>query len=44
MSKIAPDDALGKIPDSLRQPLLDEYRSIVANFLEKRWSPSELSG
>lgn len=36
--------ALAAIPDGLRGPLLAEYGSIVQNFAEHRWSPSELSG
>lgn len=36
--------ALAAIPDGLREPLLAEYGSIVQNFAENRWSPSELSG
>jgi hypothetical protein len=36
--------ALASIPAGLREPLLAEYRSIVQNYLERRWSPSELSG
>ena len=36
--------ALGAIPAGLRAPLLSEYRSIVQNYAEHRWSPSELSG
>jgi hypothetical protein len=36
--------ALSAIPDGLRVPLLAEYQSIVQNFAEHRWSPSELSG
>jgi hypothetical protein len=36
--------ALNAIPDGLRIPLLAEYQSIVQNFSEHRWSPSELSG
>ena len=36
--------ALSAIPDGLRLPLLSEYQSIVQNFAEHRWSPSELSG
>lgn len=36
--------ALSAIPDGLRAPLLAEYQSIVQNFAEHRWSPSELSG
>src|SRR5262249_2507027 len=37
-------DALAAIPAGLRQPLLTEYQSIVQNYAEHRWSPSELSG
>jgi hypothetical protein len=36
--------ALSAIPAGLREPLLAEYQSIVQNFAEHRWSPSELSG
>lgn len=36
--------ALSAIPSSLRDPLLSEYRSVIQNFFEHRWSPSELSG
>jgi len=36
--------ALAAIPEGLRGPLLAEYGSIVQNFAEHRWSPSELSG
>lgn len=36
--------ALSAIPDGLRDPLLAEYQSIIQNYLEHRWSPSELSG
>jgi hypothetical protein len=32
------------IPSGLRLPLIAEYQSIVQNFLEHRWLPSELSG
>ena len=39
-----PDAALSAIPTGLREPLLSEYRSIVQNYSEHRWSPSELSG
>jgi hypothetical protein len=41
---IAASTALSAIPAGLRSPLVDEYRSIVQNFLEHRWLPSELSG
>jgi hypothetical protein len=36
--------ALSAIPAGLRSPLLAEYQSIVQNFAEHRWTPSELSG
>jgi len=36
--------ALSAIPTGLRDPLIAEYQSIVQNFLEHRWLPSELSG
>jgi hypothetical protein len=39
-----PAKALSAIPVGLRGPLLDEYREIVQNYMERRWSPSELSG
>lgn len=32
------------IPAGLREPLLAEYQSIIQNYAEHRWSPSELSG
>ncbi len=36
--------ALASVPDALRDPLLGEFVQIVQNYLERRWSPSELSG
>lgn len=36
--------ALAAIPSGLRDPLLTEYGSIVQNYAEHRWKPSELSG
>jgi hypothetical protein len=41
---IRPSQALAAIPTGLRDPLLKEYESIVQNYMERRWSPSELSG
>jgi len=35
---------LSAIPTGLREPLLAEYNSIVSNYLERKWKPSELSG
>jgi len=37
-------DTLAVIPSGLRTPLLAEYESIVQNYSEHRWLPSELSG
>lgn len=36
--------ALQGIPEGLRKPLLEEYNLILQNYMEQRWSPSELSG
>jgi hypothetical protein len=36
--------ALNTIPAGLRDPLITEFHTIVQNFLEQRWLPSELSG
>lgn len=41
---IAASAALSAIPNGLRKPLLSEYQTIVQNFMEHRWLPSELSG
>jgi hypothetical protein len=35
---------LSSIPAGLSTPLLSEYRHIVQNHMEHRWSPAELSG
>jgi hypothetical protein len=37
-------NALASLPSGLREPLLAEYNNILQNYMEKRWSPSELSG
>ncbi len=42
MSKIT--QILSSIPISHSKPLLEEYDAIVQNYMEKRWSPSEMSG
>ncbi len=34
---------LAVLPVGLREPLLEEYRSIVQNYMERRWTPAELS-
>lgn len=41
---ITPSETLKAIPENLRKPLFDEYNLILQNFMEQRWSPSELSG
>lgn len=41
---ISPAQALSAIPNGLRDPLLEEHRLIVQNYLERKWLPSELSG
>lgn len=41
---ITPSTILTQIPVALRNPLIEEYNSIVQNYMEHRWSPSELSG
>lgn len=39
-----PAHAFSDLPAGLRDPLLDEYRSIVQNYFEHKWSPAELGG
>lgn len=41
---ITTDHALAAIPDGLRRPLLEEYGTIIHNYLGRKWTPSELSG
>lgn len=41
---VTASSALSTIPPGLRTPLIAEYQSIVQNFLEHRWLPSELRG
>jgi hypothetical protein len=36
--------ALASVPAGLRDPLIQEYRLIIQNFSEARWSPASLSG
>ena len=43
MSIFDKNDLLNNIPEGLRIPLINEYNSIVQNYFEHRWSPSELS-
>lgn len=35
---------LSNIPTGLKKPLLESYQSIVTNYIEHRWEPSELNG
>ena len=37
-------EILGLIPKSLRNPLIEEYQSIVNCYSQSRWLPTELSG
>jgi hypothetical protein len=41
---ISAAQALAAIPAGLRDPLLEEHRRIIQNFMERKWLPSELSG
>jgi hypothetical protein len=36
-------DLLAVVPNGLREPLFSEFNSIIQNYLESRWRPSELS-
>jgi hypothetical protein len=42
--KIDAVSILANIPPSLRNPLMSAYSSIVVNYKEGRWEPSELNG
>lgn len=44
MSAVAFDTALSAIPEALREPLLETFSTIVRNYRESRWEPSELNG
>jgi hypothetical protein len=35
---------LATVPDALKKPLIEEYNNIIQNYLERRWTSSELSG
>ncbi|WP_440975506.1 hypothetical protein [Pseudoxanthomonas winnipegensis] len=41
---LKPEDALAKLPAGLRSELLESFNSIVRNYREGRWEPSELNG
>jgi len=36
-------NAFSTIPGGLRTPLVDEFNSIIRNYVERRWGPAELS-
>lgn len=42
MSNVA--HVLSRVPDGLRDPLIDSYKEIATNYAEGRWGPSELDG
>src|ERR1017187_4312890 len=37
-------NAFAALPVGLRTALLNEYNSVLQNFMEQRWTPAELSG
>lgn len=39
-----PDKILAGIPAGLRDPLLESYKEIGRNYMERKWGPSELDG
>lgn len=41
---LPPNQVLASLPAGLRDPLLEEYRHIIQNYMERKWLPSELSG
>jgi len=41
---IDPVKILAGLPSGLRDPLIENYREIGANFVERRWEPSALNG
>lgn len=41
---LLPSTLLAVVPSGLRDPLIKEYNSVMQNFMERRWSPSALSG
>jgi hypothetical protein len=41
---IDPAKVLAGLPLGLRNPLIESYREIVANYVEHRWEPSALNG
>lgn len=41
---LSPSTTLTGLPPSLRDELLDAFRAIANNYVERRWEPSELNG
>lgn len=41
---IDPQKLLARVPAGLRDELLERYREIARNYIERRWEPSELNG
>lgn len=41
---ITTKQALAVLPNGLRDTLIEEYNSIINNFMERKWGPVELSG
>ena len=39
-----PTQALGQLPQALRQELIDSFNEIVTNYRQNKWEPSELNG
>src|SRR3954467_740388 len=35
---------LKTVPDGLRDPLMQSFKEIAANYVERRWEPAELNG
>ena len=44
MGHLATSEVLAAIPRELRDPLLETFDTIVRNYRENRWEPSELNG
>jgi hypothetical protein len=41
---IEPDHLLAGLPAALRAEVVEKYREIARNYIERRWEPSELNG
>jgi hypothetical protein len=44
LPSLLPADALGMLPSSLRDELLEAFQKIVNNYRERRWEQAELNG